>query len=62
MTVHNKTHVSLQQISSDRVSPQMNNCLLFYKFDFGIRFGLKGGLIVDEFTIIKELHGPEAWK
>lgn len=38
MTIFNKTHLGLQQVSDDQ-----------------------GGAIIDEITIIKDQHGPEAW-
>jgi len=38
MTIHSKTHISIEQVSVD-----------------------KAGEVVDKMTLVKDIHGPEAW-
>ena len=59
MTIHNGTHLSIQQISDDQV----------IKINYGIYTTewvhyspTQNGKIVDSITLVKEKHGPNAYK
>ena len=56
MTVHNLTHVTLQQISIDLVfnfshSTEVLDAIAFYDTS-------QGGDVFDEITVVKHKHGP----